>query len=510
MAASMPRGRGMILFALILAMGLAALDSTIVSTALPTIVSDLGGFSAFSWVFSLYLLAQTATIPVYGRLADVYGRKPTVLVGIALFLIGSALSGMSHSMTALIVFRGIQGLGAGGIMPIVQTIVGDLYTLEERGKIQGLLSSVWAISAILGPTLGGALVAISWRLIFYVNLPVGAVAIFLLGSLFHENIARKKVSVDLWGSFLLVVSVSSLLMAVLEGGSSWGFTATSTLLLFALAAASAVVFVLWEFRAPSPMLPLRLLSIPIIAVGDIITLVSGGLMMGLSGYIPTFVQGVGGQPAIVAGLVLASMSIGWPLASSQAVKLLLRIGSKATSMIGSLLIVLGTGLLLTVGVRTDVWLISPMSFITGAGMGLVTTTAIVLIQEAVPWKERGSATGSNMFARMLGSSVLVGMMGAILDSGVAARLHAASSDIIDTLLGSGRARLPDAILSKGIHALAASLHDVYLTSFVLALLVVAIAFFVPSHQAVMERAGRTRDTGTDDARVQGAPRSGEA
>lgn len=492
MASTVPKGRGMILFALVLAMGLAALDSTIVSTALPTIVGDLGGFSTFSWVFSLYLLAQTATIPVYGRLADIYGRKPTILVGIALFLAGSALSGMSHSMTALIVFRGIQGLGAGGIMPIVQTIVGDLYTLEERGRIQGFLSSVWAISAILGPTLGGTLVAISWRLIFYVNLPIGAVTLILLGSLLKENIPKQKVTLDLLGSFLLVLSVSSLLLAILEGGSDWGFAATPTLLLGALALAAAIVFVMWELHAPYPMLPIRLLKIPIIAVGDLLTLVAGGLMMGLSGYIPTFVQGVGGQPAIVAGLVLASMSIGWPLASAQAVKILLRIGSKATSVIGAILVTVGSGLLLTVGVGTNVWLISPMSFIAGSGMGLVTTTAIVLIQEAVPWKDRGAATGSNMFARMLGSSILVGVMGAILDSGVALRLHTTSSVLVDALLGTGRSRLSASLLSRGVHALAASLHQVYLTSFLLAIIVILVAFFIPSREAVMALAGRVR------------------
>ena len=481
------RSRGQILFALMLSTGLAALDATIVSTALPTIVSDLGGFSVFAWVFSLYLLTQTATIPIYGKLADILGRKPTILVGIVLFLTGSVLSGTSQSMTALIAFRGIQGLGAGGVLPIAMTIVGDLYTLEERGKIQGLLSSVWAIAAVLGPTLGGVLVAVSWRLIFFVNVPIAIVAIILLVSRLKESVPKAKATIDIPGSVLLAASVSALLLGILQG-AAWGWSSAATLSLLIGAGVTMAVFVAWEIRAPSPMLPIRMLKIPIIGIGDLATLIAGGIVMGLSGYIPTFVQGVQGQPAIIAGLVLATMSIGWPLASSVSVKVLLRFGTRPTTIFGAALVAAGTGAILTITPATGVWAIAAMSFITGAGMGLVTTSVLVLIQEAVPWATRGAATGSNMFGRMLGSSIFVGVMGAVLDSSLASHLKGPSSGVIDTLLGAGRAHLPPAALQHAVSALAGSLHEVYLTAFLLAAALIAITFLLPSRESIL--AGR--------------------
>lgn len=478
-----PASRRAVLFALLLAMALAALDGTIVSTALPTIVGDLGGFSSFTWVFSLYLLTQTATIPIYGRLADLHGRKPVILFGVGLFLVGSILSGLSRSMTALIIFRGIQGLGAGGVLPVTLTIVGDLYSLEERARIQGITSSVWAISAILGPTLGGFLAGLSWPLIFFVNVPIGLFALILLSTRLQDQVTPKKAPLDLAGSGLILVSVTLLLLALLQS-SAWGLTSVRTLSILATAVILGIAFVFWERQTPHPMLPLRLLKVPIISVGNILSLVGGGLVTGLSGFLPTFVQGVSGQSATVAGLVLSFMSVGWPLASTLSVRILLRVGARVTTLIGGVLTVMGTALLLTITPQINVWAIAPMSFIVGAGMGLITTTAIVLIQEAVPWQDRGAATGSNMFARMLGSSIFVGLMGAVLDSSMAARLPGAPGRVVDALLGSGRHLLSPALLQKGVDALAVSLKDVYLTTFLLSLVVLVAAAFIPSREAV--------------------------
>lgn len=473
--------RNLILLALILAMGLTALDSTIVSTALPTIVGDLGGFAQFSWVFSLYLLTQTATIPIYGRLADMYGRKPTLIFSILLFMLGSVLCGLSTSMTALIIFRALQGIGAGGLVPVAQTVVGDLYTLEQRARMQGLLSSVWAISAVLGPLLGGLLVHYSWRLVFYVNVPITAIALLLLWAEYREqHHPPHRQQLDVLGSVLLVVWVTALILGLLQG-QAWGYGSAPTFAAFAVALLGLAGFVFWEARVPQPIIALRLLRIPVIGMGNIATLFAGGLVIGLSGYIPTFVQGVLGGSPTEAGLVLTAMSVGWPIASSFAGRLILRVGGKVTAMIGGVLVTAGTIWLLGLGPSSAIWTVAPRSFVVGAGLGFITTTTLVLIQEAVGRRERGAATGSNLFARMLGSSVFIGVMGAVLNNYLESHVQG-GAEAVSRLLGAISSGRATGAAFHGVQgALSAGLHNVFLVSVVLSAAALVATAFVPRH-----------------------------
>src|SRR2546427_8569073 len=247
--------------ALMLGMSLAALDTTIVGTAMPTIVGKLGGITLYSWVFSVYLLTSTTTVPIYGKLADLFGRKPIFLFGTTVFLIGSAASGASQSMEQLIVFRAIQGLGAGAVLPIVLTIIGDIFALKERAKVQGLFSGVWGLSSIIGAALGGLIVDhFSWRWVFYINIPFGLLSAFLLIISLKENVERQKRSLDYTGSLTLTVGIAALLFALLQGGVTWAWTSFPSLGLFALAIVLLVLFLFQEARASEPILPLTLFS----------------------------------------------------------------------------------------------------------------------------------------------------------------------------------------------------------------------------------------------------------
>ena len=255
---------------LMLGMSLAALDTTIVGTALPSIVGKLGGITLYSWVFSAYLLTSTTTVPIYGKLADLYGRKPLFLFGTAVFLIGSAASGAAQSMEQLIIFRAIQGLGAGAVLPLVLTIIGDIFALKERAKVQGLFSGVWGLSSIIGPALGGVIVDhFSWRWVFYINIPFGLLSAFLLIIALKENVERKKHSLDYLGTLALTGSIVALLFAVLQGGTTWAWDSVPSISLFVLSAILLVLFLLQERRASEPILPLTLFNNRIITVASI-------------------------------------------------------------------------------------------------------------------------------------------------------------------------------------------------------------------------------------------------
>lgn len=339
--------RPWILAALMLTMMLAAMDTTIVSTAIPQIVADLGGFSLFTWVFSIYLLAQTVTIPIYGKLADTYGRKPVLIIGSLIFLSGSTASAAAWSMPALIIFRGIQGLGAGSIMATVNTLAGDLYTVRERARIQGFLSSVWGTAAILGPTLGGIFAQyLTWRWIFLVNLPIGAAAILMLTLYLHESVDGERHRIDYGGSLATLLAVGTLIFWLLQGGTAWAWLSSVSLAVFGAAVVLAFVALGVERRASEPIMPGWLWRHRALAAANLSMVGMGFVVMGPNAYLPTFAQSVFGLGAIAAGLVLASMSIGWPTASALSGRLYLRIGFRDTGLIGSALIcIAGAGFL---------------------------------------------------------------------------------------------------------------------------------------------------------------------
>lgn len=409
--------RGPILIALMLTTGLVAIDSTILATAVPSIVQDLGGFAQFPWLFSVYLLAQAVSVPVYAKLADTVGRKPIVLIGIALFLVGSILCGFAWSMPALIAFRALQGLGAGAIQPMSMTIAGDIYTVAERAKTQGYLASVWAISSVVGPTLGGVFSQfLSWRWIFFVNVPLSLLAAWMLIRTFHESIERRKHRIDYAGAALLTGGMTLLILAVLEGGQAWAWDSVWSIGSFAVGGALLVAFVLVERRAAEPVLPLWVFSRRLLVTTTLISLGVGAILIGLTSYVPTYLEGTIGVAPIVSGLAVAALTLGWPIAASLSGRFYLRIGFRSTALLGMGIAVVGAGALALTSLTPSVLLVAVSCFVVGLGMGLIAAPTLIAAQSSVPWNERGVVTGSNMFARSIGSAVGVAVFGAIANA----------------------------------------------------------------------------------------------
>jgi EmrB/QacA subfamily drug resistance transporter len=455
------------------ALAVAALDSTVVSTAMPTIIGNLGGLSEYGWVFSAYLLASTVTVPLYSRLADMYGRKPIFLTGLALFVGGSMLCGFAGSMAQLILFRTIQGLGAGAVQPIAFTIAGDVFESEQRAKIQGLFSGVWGAAAVVGPAIGSIITTtIGWRWVFFVNAPVGLLAAFLIGRFLREHVEHHRHRLDLVGAGILTLGLVSLLFAATEGGQLWGWTSPITLGLVAAAVALLVAFGLWERRIAEPLIDLSLLKVPVIAAGLAIGGLSGVVMFSLSTYVPPLVQGVMGGNALQAGVAVAAMSIGWPIGSIVGGRALLRFGARPTVLVGTAMLVVGT-LIVTQATRPgtlDGGLVVAAlgEAITGLGMGLSSTTILVMVQAAVPWQRRAVATGLVQFSRTIGGAVGVGLLGGI----VTASVGGASAAILDPI---GRNFIPAAQLAAMRSSLSGGLELVFIILFIDALAVAAVA-----------------------------------
>jgi EmrB/QacA subfamily drug resistance transporter len=484
--------RPFILASIVLAMFMAAIEATIIATALPSIIGDLGGFALLSWVFSAYLLMQAITIPVYGKLADLFGRKPVFIFGIVVFMVGSILCGFAQSIHMLILFRLIQGFGAGAVMPIATTIVGDIYTLEERAKIQGYLASVWGISSIVGPLLGGFIVEyLHWSWVFWVNIPLGILAIVGILTFLHEELEKKKRSIDYIGASLFFVAISSLMLLLIQGGVTWSWNSAPVIFLIIIFGCSLPLFIWQEKRAPEPLMPLGIWKDRLIAVSNIASLMTGAILIGVSSFLPTFVQGVMKQPPIVAGFTLATMSIGWPIAATVAGRIYLKIGFRTTAILGGVSLLIGALFFVTLQPSYGPVWAGVGSFFIGVGMGLTTTTFVVSIQSSVDWKTRGVATAANMFMRILGSMIGVALLGGILNSRMSTYLSnkgvnlelSLDLDITHMLLDpEQRGKLtPDAlqVLRDG---LSVSLHTVYWGVFILAILCFVLILNLPKRK----------------------------
>ena len=427
--------RRLLVASLMLAMFLSAMESTIVATAMPSIVSSLGGFADYTWVFSVFLLTQTATIPLYGKLADLYGRRRVFAAGTGSFILGSLACGGSGTMTQLILARAMQGIGAGAVQPIATTIIGDIFTLRERARMQGWLSSVWAVASIVGPLLGGFIVErLHWEWIFLINVPMGLLAITGVVMFLREPATRSRHAVDYLGAALLMAGVMLLLFALLQGGTAWAWTAPQSLGLFTAALLVLAAFVLRESRATEPIVPLSLFKNRIVAAADACSLLLGGMIFALTTFVPLFVQGALGVAATLAGLTLATMSFGWPTASAFAGRVIMAIGFRRTALLGAALNTLGAALL-TFLPEASPLPVGAAIFFVGAGMGFLSTTLIVALQGAVPWSSRGVATASNMFSRQLGSTLWVALLGSVLNTALAARLAALPSGMLNGLGG---------------------------------------------------------------------------
>jgi EmrB/QacA subfamily drug resistance transporter len=426
--------RGPVLVGIMLATSLVALDATIIATAVPSIVRDVGGFSQFPWLFSIYLLTQAVTTPLYGKVSDVVGRKPVLFLGIGVFLLGSVLCGVAWSMPSLIVARAVQGIGAGAVLPVTITVVGDLYSVQERAKVQGYIASVWGISAVVGPTLGGVFSDyLSWRWIFFVNLPLGALAMWMLWRGFHESVVRRRHRFDLLGAALLITGCSLVILGLLEGGVAWDWASPVSVTVFVVGALALLAFVLVERRAEEPVLPLWVFSRRVLVGGNLASMAVGVTLIGLVSYVPTYAQGVLGAGALEAGLALAAMTIGWPIAASLSGRVYLRIGFRDTALVGGAIAVVGTVLVALLGAGSSLLEVAGACFVVGVGLGLLSAPTIVAVQSVVDWQRRGVVTGTNMFCRNLGSALGVAVFGAIANATLASRFDHPAAAVAGSL-----------------------------------------------------------------------------
>lgn len=467
--------RPLILAAVMASMAMIAIEATIVSTAMPQIAGQLGDLQLYSWVFSSFLLAQTATTVIFGKLADTFGRKPVLLAGIAVFLIGSVLCGFAWSMPSLIVFRLLQGIGAGAIQPVGLTVIGDLYSVEERGKIQGYLASVWGVSSVVGPFAGGLIVAdLSWSWIFWINLPIGLLAAAFFIRFLREEMAPRERSLDFAGAAFFTLAVAALMVALTEIGTSGAPTVVAAL---AVCLVSGVAFFRRETRARDPMMDLKLWSRRTLLTVNAATLLSGMSVIGLTTFLPMYVQGVLGQSALIAGFTLTAMVLGWPIGATIAAKNFARFGLRPTLLFGAVLLPIGALAFLVLSAGMSPLVAAGGSVVMGLGMGFLSTSAIVIVQSSVGWSERGAATASNIFSRNLGSTLGAAALGAVFNVGLqGAEGGAVAFDEIRRLLDGGGALAVDGA-ARG--ALEASLHLTFWGVFAIAAATLAAALLVP-------------------------------
>ena len=450
-------------------MAVIAVEATVVTTALPTVVGELRDLELFPWVFSAYLLASTVTIPLFGKLADLYGRRPLFLGGMAIFLLGSVLCGLASSMPLLVAFRALQGLGAGAVMPLVYTIIGDVYPLEQRGKIQGLLGAVWGVASLTGPGLGAFLtLTFSWRWVFFVSLPVGILAAWFIWRFFRERVERRQVSVDYAGAVVSLVGLLALLLATLEGGRGGSWGGSTVLGLIVLSLAFLALFLWIERRAVDPLLPLSLFKLRIVAVSSVGNLLQGAQLFALTAFVPLYVQGVRGESAAGAGAALTPLMAAWAVSAALGPKVLLRFGFRATALLGTSLLLLGSLPLLMFDQATPALLIALSMVLLGMGFGPSNIAFVVAVQEVVPWAQRGVATSSTQLFRNLGGAIGVALLGALLNS----RLQAATPGGVesrDALLNAAvRSTLNAETLAVLRATLADALHQVFVVLVMLA------------------------------------------
>jgi EmrB/QacA subfamily drug resistance transporter len=462
-----------------LSLFLASMESTVVATAMPTIVGQLGGLEHYSWVFSAFMLASTTAVPLYGKLSDLYGRRKLYIFAMALFLLGSVWCGMATSMTALIFARALQGLGSGGVMPLAFILIGEMFTLEQRAKMQGLFSGVWGVSSIVGPLLGGFIVdQFSWHWIFYINLLPGTLAAALVALAWRDQHGhgQQRPTIDYAGAALLTIGVVMLLLGLMGSGpSSWG-----------LIAGAVVLFVLlwWvERRAADPILPVSLFGDRLFSTATLHGVLTGWALFGSVSFIPLFVQAVIGTSATQAGVTLTPLLLGWVAASIIGTRLMLRVGYRRLGMIGTASLTIGAFLMSQAGMNTGQSSLMVFLVLMGIGMGLSIPSLLIAVQTSVNRRQLGTATSTLQFSRSIGGTLGVSVMGAALSTRLASNLLAEGLDLelvrqlLDPLPGA------EVVIAEGARiAMADAMHLVFIIAFAAAVLAMITVLFTPRRE----------------------------
>ena len=496
----------LIIGALLLGMFLAALDQTIVSTALPTIVGDLHGASHLTWVVTAYLLASTVSTPLWGKLGDQYGRKAFFQTAIVIFLGGSALSGFSHSMLELIAFRAVQGLGGGGLMIGAQAIVGDIVSPRDRGRYMGLFGAVFGVATVLGPLIGGFFVEyLSWQWVFYINIPIGVVALFVTAAQLPGHLRRVHHVIDYLGTILLTLATTALVLFTSLGGTTYRWGSAPIIGMAAAGVALTVLFLGVERRAAEPVIPLGLFANRVFSSASAVGFVMGFAMFGALTFLPIFFQDARGLSPPASGLRLLPLMGGLLLASTGAGQLVSRWGRyKVFPVVGTFLMIVGLLLMSRIGLTTGGWTIAGFMFVFGVGLGLVMQVLVVAVQNAVPYEQLGTATSGATFFRMIGGSFGTAVFGAVyanrLVTNVVHALHvkAVPSNLVNALSGADPTslkHLPPALRAGAVAGIVHTIQTVFLIAVPIAAVAFALSWLLPDIE--LRKTVRNADPGKE-------------
>jgi MFS family permease len=473
--------------ALMLVMVLASMEQTVTSTAMPTIIGELHGLEHYSWVASIYLLACTVSMPLYGRLADALGRKRVVIFAIALFCGASLLASTAHTMIQLVIYRGFQGLGAGGIMPIVLTIQGDVFTLEERARIQGFFSAVWGCAALAGPALGAYMVKFfGWRSIFFVNLPFGMIGLLVLIWKYHDVEKPHSTDLDLPGAATLAIGCISILALVSRlGPGGWSYSTGIALLAIALAA--LIYYRIHERHAANPIFPVEFLASRAIGPPILCSLLIGAAFLSLDTYVPLYVQGGRGGGATAAAGVVTPVMLTWATSGIFAAPMVVRFGFRKTSLLGATLVILGfAGLLACAIAEAPRWVITTVLALTGFGFGPCSMSYLMAAQDAVTWQQRGIATSSIQFFRTIGGAIGIGVLGALFNVLIRPEMSKLQAQGVQpaTLLDAHlSAQLSPDVIQFAQHMISSGLKWVFAAMLIFAIVQFILTLFMPSKRA---------------------------
>lgn len=506
---------------LMLGLFLSAMDQTVTATAMPTIIRNLGGMSLYSWVFSIYMLTTTATIPIFGKLADLYGRRLIYLVGMALFVIGSALCGLASDMVQLIIFRGIQGLGAGALMPIAMTIIGDVFPIEKRGRMQGVLGAVFGISSIAGPAVGGFITEhLDWHWVFFVNLPFGLLAAIILAFALKEKKGDRVPVIDWSGAFVLTAAVVFLLLITVLGGNgeapgTYSWTSPQIIGLAVLSIVLIGVFLLIELKSREPIIPLHLFRERVITVSSIVGFLSAVGMFGAVTYIPLFAQGVIGVSPSIAGYILTPMMLSIVTASTVGGMLLTRFRYRDIMIYSMTGVAVGLFLMSRMTVNTTSWEIALYMIILGLGMGPLMPLLTVAVQDSVGVDQRGVATSTVTFFRSIGGALGVSILGAVMTSNMTQGMQDLAKTIQNIppekmmnftnpqslLRPEVRVQMPPELLNAVLEVMTKAVNKVFLTGLLFVLLGLGASFLMGKVRAKSKRGEESPDVTPEPAEI---------